>query len=172
MGERIFRTTESLKNELSDEIKIAHKITVDRLMDELHRIEEEEVYNKPALFYTNSNWKSSAFNSGGYALYEYDRTYDLYDVIGVSKIGTNQYQTVAEIKPILGTLTHDWMEYQHDNPYSYPIDEEMYLNIIEGGIEPKKSMFGRIMPRPFFDEFLKYCDENYDKIFAEEMDKL
>jgi hypothetical protein len=64
--------------------------------------------------------------------------------------------------------------FQHDAPMmsSYPLDEEMYLNILEEGISSEHSAFGSIIPRPFWDEFLNYCDNNYYEIFEEEMDNL
>ena len=173
MADRIFTSKESLKNDINKKIKEAHKNTAKRLIDKLHEIEEENVYNKPALFYASSD--SGSVLKGlyyGFALWEYDRTYDLYDVIRLYKIGSNQYQSIAEIRPVAGSLSHDYTKFQHDTPFSYPIDEEMYLDIIENGLSSEHSMFGTIKPRPFWKEFIDYCEDNYYDIFEEEMDKL
>lgn len=176
MAYRIFKSKESLKNDLSKKIKKAHSETAKRLMEKLYEIESEEVYNQPALFRSYDDGDFSSFkylNYGfGSGMGEYERTYDLYNVIGLYKIGTNQYQSIAEIRPIAGRLSHEYVYYQHDTPYSYPIDEETYLDIIENGLDSQNSMFGRIYPRPFWSNFLEYCEENYYNIFEEEMDKL
>lgn len=177
MSERIFNTREKLHNEIAKRIKIAHKETLNILIDKLHEIETENVYNKPALFYSDNDSHSALkflYYGFGSGLGEYNRTYDLYNVIRVYKIGSNQYQSIGEIKPIEGSLTHDWSMFQHDSPIrnSYPLDEETYLNIIEEGLSSMHSAFGTIIARPFWDEFLDYCDRNYEIIFEEEFEKL
>ena len=127
MSERIFKDSKELYDDLSKKTKKAHTETANRLIKELHRIEDEEVYSQPALSYVmdsdgsnNSTFKYLMYGFGG-GLGSYERTYDLYDVIGLYKVGSNQYKSVFEIKPIKGRLSHDCVYYQHDNPYSYPL---------------------------------------------------
>ena len=59
MSERIFSTREELHNEIAKRIKSAHKETLNILIDKLHEIETENVYNKPALFYSDNDSHSA-----------------------------------------------------------------------------------------------------------------
>jgi len=113
--------------------------------------------------------------------------------------GGAEQQVYVSIQPInSGELTHNTEKYQHISPHmdeyeegegknkktTYksrgantkgqrkPLDAYEFAKLINDGIpSAEDSMFGVIRPRPYWDKFLKWANENYKRIFEEEFYK-
>lgn len=167
--ELVFKDTTSLRNAMIKDIRTAQYNTVEKLLDVLKDIIYENVYKQNIMGGYTKYYSPLAMG-----VYSKDyRTYDLYNMFGISKVvGSNQFQSMLKIEMLENSLSHNPNLYQHANFYTGELTEEGYLDIIENGLYSSNSMVGYIAPRPFWDEFLDYCDEHYDEIFEKEFENL
>lgn len=157
----VYSNTVELERGITTILKQAQENTLERMIDELKRIIEEDVYNKP-------------LDIGGG---DYQRTYDLYDIWDIERVYASHGKIYGSIEPSKhDALSHNRELYQHTSPPRYKGWSELttkdYVHIINDGLDYSHSMFGVIPPRPFWDDFTKWAKENYPIIFSEECKKL
>lgn len=135
-----------------------------RLLDELLSLIFEEVY------LNSLNGRGETSNDF------YERTVDLisiWDVVDVTarsrQKGGGSQQAYVSIQPVNDSgLTHDENAFQHSSPNGGDLTAYDFAMIINNGLSDQNSMFGAIRPRPYWDKFLKWANENYQRIFEEE----
>ena len=166
MSEYIIKNSEELSKYITFDLKSVQKEYADSLLLKLQEIEYENVYSQPAIDYVGYGIDDKAINDSGYFMYE--RTEDLYNLFQASFKGSNQYRALMSIIPMDSKLSHSWEDFQHASPESGDLTAVGYLNIIENGLPSNKTMFGeRIIPRPFWKEFLDWMDSSHAKSLYE-----
>lgn len=167
MTEHIIKDSKELQLYLTKDLKEVQREYGEKMLKKLKEIEKEYVYDKQAIalyqgYATDDTDGTPQWDRG---FWMYDRTEDLYNLFKMTFKGSNQYRSIMSIIPVESMLSHCWEEFQHDSNLKKggELSAEGYLDIIEHGLPERKSMFGRIEPRPFWEEFLNEMDESIAK---------
>lgn len=160
-----------LKIAINKLMKAIQEKTLEEMKSKLYEFIDEEVYSKHALgAEPQDSFYERTYDLLRDDIFEIERLYVKGDIIRGS-IGINQ-RAVLTSK----------MAWQHSSPmksdqkdsegnykamFGDKLTVDAYVKIINNGVSAEHSIFGEIQPRPFWDEFLKWANENYARIFRE-----
>lgn len=144
----IITTYTQLENILNGKCQEALDKTVDRLMDELERLIQTDVYDVP------SRWDSVYDLRTGQFKDSWENT--------KAKISNNIVE--AEIFQNVSVMQ------RIDEPPIH-VDKEKLAEIINSGMGYN---FGHMQgtARPFWNDFIQYCEREFENIFQEELKKI
>ena len=144
----IITTYTQLENILNGKCKEALDRTVDRLMAELERLIQVDVYDVPSAWDSVYNLRTGQFKDS----WENTKA-QIHDNIVEAEI----FQNVSVMQRI-------------DEPPIH-VDKERLAEIINSGIGYNfGQMEGRA--RPFWNDFIQYCEREFENIFQEELKKI
>lgn len=163
-----------LETELNSLMRQAEENTLKIMLDKLEDFISQDVYERSATLrgYTQTiedEEKSS----------NYKRTFNLYDIWEIKKPYISHGKVYGSIAPTRykAMIYNDMISPpQHMSPKGYRghnyLTTEEYVHIINDGLTSSHSMFGTILPRPFWTHFNEWAGNNYKSIYEEELQKL
>lgn len=134
----------------------AFENTLKVLMKELDNYIQEDVYTY------NATWTNGYDGEDG-------RTYGFLNTWINTPVVINGSTISSTIMQDGKSLIHD--TWQHGNPWS-DLSAESLAEIINKGLRASHFNFPAIESRPYWDDFLKYVNENYENILKQELVKL
>lgn len=149
-----------LEDGLYDILKEVQRMTLDDLENKLYEFIEEEIYSKNVYAVDNDGWFYKRTGSM-YNIWEQTTPYIRYGVV-YGDIRPTNYQGMVYNKD----------ELQHMSPFGTKLTPQDYVKLINDGVSMEHSIFGEISPRPFWDKFLKWANENYTKIFSNHLKEM
>lgn len=145
-GKKVFSNMADLEKYTRQAVRNAQSATIEEMLDKLMDLIDKYVYDTPT-----SDW--------------YERTGDLKEIWEVTKPYIKGNIVRQTIEPSnVGALTLNADLYQHASKYDFLTPYQL-VHIVNEGLGENHSMFGIIEERPFWDEFLKWSNKNYKKIF-------
>lgn len=144
----IITTYTQLENILNGKCQEALDRTVDRLMAELERLIQVDVYDVPSVWDSVYNLRTGQFKDS----WENTKA-QIHDNIVEAEI----FQNVSVMQRI-------------DEPPIH-VDKEELAEIINSGVGYN---FGQMegKERPFWNDFIQYCEREFENIFQEELKKI
>jgi hypothetical protein len=144
----IITTYTQLENILNEKCQEALDRTVDRLMTELERLIQVDVYDVPSAWDSVYNLRTGQFKDS----WENTKA-QIHDNIVEAEI----FQNVSVMQRI-------------DEPPIH-VDKEGLTEIINSGVGYN---FGQMegKARPFWNDFIQYCEREFENIFQEELKKI
>ena len=144
----IITTYTQLENILNGKCQEALDRTVDRLMAELERLIQADVYDVPSAWDSVYNLRTGQFKDS----WENTKA-QIHDNIVEAEI----FQNVSVMQRI-------------DEPPIH-VDKEALAEIINSGVGYN---FGQMegKARPFWNDFIQYCEREFENIFQEELKKI
>ena len=144
----IITTHTQLENILNGKCQEALDRTVDRLMAELERLIQVDVYDVPSVWDSVYNLRTGQFKDS----WENTKA-QIHDNIVEAEI----FQNVSVMQRI-------------DEPPIH-VDKEGLAEIINSGVGYN---FGQMegKARPFWNDFIQYCEREFENIFQEELKKI
>ena len=144
----IITTYTQLENILNGKCQEALDKTVDRLMTELERLIQVDVYDVPSAWDSVYNLRTGQFKDS----WENTKA-QIHDNIVEAEI----FQNVSVMQRI-------------DEPPIH-VDKEGLAEIINSGVGYN---FGQMegKARPFWNDFIQYCEREFENIFQEELKKI
>lgn len=145
-----FTTMSQLSSFLTNKANIALDRTTERILDKLEEFIENEVYSNNQSWYTRTNEVKN----------NWEKT-------KAQIIGSVCHSEISFSKPISHSGGDLW---QHGISF---IDNETLLNILVGNYNTGTiANFDNPNPRNFWNPFLQWCEQNFDRIFKEEFNKI
>ncbi len=155
-------------NDIENKLKIklikAQEDAIQVMLLKLDEFIQEDVYN----YYATDNENAGETYVPTREVFEmfdsiksYIKGNTVYGAIGVA--GTKGFKNVNIIHR-KSTWTHDTQDENGDFYLPKPAD---IVTIINEGLSEEESLFGRIYARPFWDNFKKWCLENYTDILLD-----
>lgn len=192
-----FSSFTELETELNKVMREAQEKTLNIMLNKLEDFISEYVYSKSATL--QGYHKDSSYDERTDGRYQnYVRTYDLYNIWKIKKPYISHGKVYGSIILDNKKLTHDVNLHQHTSPYGAQIVDtpsrggmiskrvkrgsynhngtilsaEDYVHIINDGLDSSHSMFGTILPRPFWTYFNQWASANYSSIYETELQKI
>lgn len=173
-----FSTNEQeLKRQINAVMRQAQTNTLNKMLDKLEQFIDEDVYDKHAL--------------GNVDNPHYERTGELRNLFHITKVyvsnGIVRGSIDIDYHAPFSHGTSDWVHESvnqtrrnltkkaqriYGERTKIKLDKQAYVKLINNGVSSQHSLFGEIIPRPFWTNFLKWANDNYNFIFKLECKKL
>lgn len=148
-------TYSELENILNGKCKEALDKTTDRLLDKLGEFIQSDVYSYSQTFY--------------------DRTFDFKNSWDKTSAQIKNKMVEAEIFQNVSALSFNSDKFQHGSNVwveAWNNNENELAHIINDGAIGHAFNFPQLGARPFWNDFIQYCEREFNNIFQEELKKI
>lgn len=154
---KIFKTRVDLENELNSRVKTALDETYDFLLDKLMEIIERDIYSVPeGYFYIRTE---DLLNKDNWEIKHYQYAGKYYFKLSFKDDNLTPPQHNGDI--------HSPLSYIHGNYLDGVLPPQVFLKILNNELPQGKAFnFPYVERKPFWDDFINYCDKNFSKLFA------
>ena len=152
----IITTYTQLENILNGKCQEALDRTTDRLLDKLGEFIQNDVY-------------------GAYSPTFYDRTFDFKNSWEKTSAKLKGRIVEAEIFQNINTLAFNSDKFQHGSNVwveAWNDNKNELAHIINDGAIGEAFGFPQLGARPFWNDFIQYCEREFENIFQEELKKI
>lgn len=154
MAKTIFRDRQGFSKAFGEATTKAMNDTLQEAYDKLIDFINEDVYSLP-----ESEW--------------YERTQNLLSAFYIKppkRSGGLGIQVNGAIKYRESKITHNIEKFQHGSPGFGPLNADVFFGILNGDVK-QGSIFPEVEREPFFEDWVKWLNDNYESIYQKNLAK-